>query len=154
MFRKQLSWVLLFLAACIVLQGIGAVFALREAERQVVRGRIASDIHQGFVQLSATKQHLRAWVTQHKIGAGGVPAAREALLNDMQQTLADLATLAQTASNLGMDGSDGEEQVARQEALRVLRQNVKTLGETLGMVKTLPADIPARLGWDTLTEVS
>lgn len=153
MFRKQLSWVLLFLAACIVLQGIGAVFALREAERQVVRGRIASDIHQGFVQLSATKQHLRAWVTQHKIGAGGVPAAREALLNDMQQTLADLATLAQTASSLGMDGSDGEEQVARQEALRVLRQNVKTLGETLGLVKTLPADIPARLGWDTLSEV-
>ena len=153
MFRKQLSWVLLFLAACIVLQGIGAVFALREAERQVVRGRIASDIHQGFVQLSATKQHLRAWVTQHKIGAGGVPSAREALLSDMQQTLADLASLAQTASSLGMDGSDGAEQVARQEALGVLRQNVKTLGETLGQVKTLPADIPARLGWDTLSEV-
>lgn len=153
MFRKQLSWVLLFLAACIVLQGIGAVFALREAERQVVRGRIASDIHQGFVQLSATKQHLRAWVTQHKIGAGGNPSAREALLNDMHQTLADLAKLAQTASSLGMDGSDGEEQVARQEALRVLRQNLKTLGDTLGQVKALPADIPARLGWDTLSEV-
>jgi two-component system OmpR family sensor kinase len=153
MFRKQLSWVLLFLAACIVLQGIGAVFALREAERQVVRGRIASDIHQGFVQLSATKQHLRAWVTQHKIGAGGVPSVREALLNDMQQTLAELSTLAQTASSLGMDRSDGGEQVARQEALGVLRQNVKTLGETLGQVKSLPADIPARLGWDTLSEV-
>ncbi|WP_353238395.1 ATP-binding protein [Limnohabitans sp.] len=153
MFRKQLSWVLLFLAACIVLQGIGAVFALREAERQVVRGRIASDIHQGFVQLSATKQHLRAWVTQHKIGAGGVPAAREALLNDMQQSLTDLATLAETASTLGMEGSDGEEQKARLEALDVLGKNVKTLGETLGLVKTLPADIPARLGWDTLTEV-
>ena len=36
------------MAACIVLQGVGAVFALREAERQVVRGRLASDIHQGF----------------------------------------------------------------------------------------------------------
>ena len=153
MFRKQLSWVLLFLAACIVLQGVGAVFALREAERQVVRGRIASDIHQGFVQLSATKQHLRAWVTQHKIGAGGVLSDREDLLNDMHQTLADLATLAQTASRLGMEGSDGEEQVARQEALGVLRQNVKTLGDTLGQIKTLPADIPARLGWDTLSEV-
>ncbi len=153
MFRKQLSWVLLFLAACIVLQGVGAVFALREAERQVVRGRIASDIHQGFVQLSATKQHLRAWVTQHKIGAGGNPQAREALLNDMQQTLADLGKLAQTASTLRMDRSDGAEQTARQEALRVLGQNVKTLGDTLGQVKTLPADIPARLGWDTLSEV-
>jgi len=153
MFRKQLSWVLLFLAACIVLQGIGAVFALREAERQVVRGRIASDIHQGFVQLSATKQHLRAWVTQHKIGAGGVPSVREALLDDMHRTLAELASLAQTASTLGMEGSDGKEQKARVEALHVLGLNVKTLGETLGQVKTLPADIPARLGWDTLSEV-
>ncbi len=153
MFRKQLSWVLLFLAACIVLQGVGAVFALREAERQVVRGRIASDIHQGFVQLSATKQHLRAWVTQHKIGAGGNPAARDALLSDMHQTLADLTKLSQSASSLGMDRSDGEEQTARQEALRVLGQNVKTLGDAIGLVKTLPADIPARLGWDTLSEV-
>lgn len=153
MFRRQLSWVLLFLAACIVLQGIGAVFALREAERQVVRGRIASDIHQGFVQLSATKQHLRAWVTQHKIGAGGDPSAREALLNEMHQNLAHLTALAKMASSLGMDGSGGEEQVARHEALRVLGQNVKTLGETLGQVKTLPANMPARLGWDTLNEV-
>jgi two-component system OmpR family sensor kinase len=153
MFRKQLRWVLLFLAACIVLQGIGAVLALREVERKVMRGRIASSIHQGFVQMSATKQHLRAWVTQHKIGAGGNPAARDALLNDMQQTLAELALLAQTAAHLGMQGSDGEEQRARLDALRVLGQNVKTLGEKLGQVKTLPADMPARLGWDTLTEV-
>jgi signal transduction histidine kinase len=153
MFRKQLSWVLLFLAACIILQGVGAVFALREAERQVVRGRIASDIHQGFVQLSATKQHLRAWVTQHKIGAGGNPAAREALLANMQTTLAELAMLAQTAARLGMQGTDGEEQSERIEALRVLEKNVKTLGDTLKQVKPLPAEIPARLGWDTLTEV-
>lgn len=153
MFRKQLSWVLLFLAACIVLQGVVAAVALREAERQVVRGRIASDIHQGFVQLSATKQHLRAWVTQHKIGAGGNPQARDALLQGMQQTLTDLTMLAQTAAILEMEGSDGDEQNARLDALRVLAQNVVTLGQTLGQVKTLPADIPARLGWDTLTEV-
>ncbi|MFN5254379.1 MAG: ATP-binding protein [Limnohabitans sp.] len=153
MFRKQLSWVLLFLAACIILQGVGAVFALREAERQVVRGRIASDIHQGFIQLSATKQHLRAWVTQHKIGAGGNPAAREALLENMQATLAELGMLAQTAAKLGMEGTDGAEQNERLDALRVLEKNVITLGDALGRVKTLPADIPAQLGWDRLSEV-
>lgn len=153
MFRKQLSRVLLFMAACIVLQGVGAVFALQEAERKVVRGRIASDIHQGFVQLSATKQHLRSWVTQHKIGAGGNPAARDVLLQNMQKTLTDLEQLAQTAAILGMDGLAGDEQSARLDALRVLKQNVKTLGDTLGQVKALPADTPARLGWDTLSEV-
>ena len=71
MFRRRLSLVLILLAATVVLQGVAAVFALREAERQVVRGRVASDILQRFVDLSATKQRLRSWVTQHNIGAGG-----------------------------------------------------------------------------------
>jgi signal transduction histidine kinase len=153
MFRRQLSGVLLFLAACIVLQGVGAVFALREAERQVVRGRLASDIHQGFVQLSATKQHLRSWVTQHKIGAGGNPAERDALLQQMQRCLGELALLAQTSAALGLDGRDSEEHLARTDAVQVLGQNVHALGQALAQVKTLPADMPARMGWDTLSEV-
>jgi signal transduction histidine kinase len=153
MFRRQLSGVLLFLAACIVLQGVGAVFALREAERQVVRGRLASDIHQGFVQLSATKQHLRSWVTQHKIGAGGNPAERDALLAQMQRSLGELALLAQTSAALGLDGRDSEEHLARTDAVQVLGQNVHALGQALAQVKTLPADMPARMGWDTLSEV-
>jgi len=153
MFRRQLSWVLIFLAASIVLQGVGAVLALFEAERQVVRGRIASDIHQGFVQLSATKQHLRAWVTQHKIGAGAKLQARNELLQEMNSTLATLTQLAQTAASLGLDGLDNPEHNARLEALRVLGHSVQNLGTTLGQVKTLPPDVPARQGWDTLTEV-
>ena len=153
MFRRQLSGVLLFLATCIVLQGVGAVFALREAERQVVRGRLASDIHQGFVQLSATKQHLRSWVTQHKIGAGGNPAERDALLQQMQRCLGELALLAQTSAALGLDGRDSEEHLARTDAVQVLGQNVHALGQALAQVKTLPADMPARMGWDTLSEV-
>ena len=153
MFRRQLSGVLLFLAACIVLQGVGAVFALREAERQVVRGRLASDIHQGFVQLSATKQHLRSWVTQHKIGAGGNPADRDALLAQMQRSLGELALLAQTSAALGLDGRDSEEHLARTNAVQVLGHNVHALGQALAQLKTLPADMPARMGWDTLSEV-
>jgi signal transduction histidine kinase len=153
MFRRHLSWVLIFLAASIVLQGVGAVFALYVAERQVVRGRIASDIHQGFVQLSATKQHLRAWVTQHKIGAGGNLQDRDELLQDMHRTLADLTQLTQQASSLGLDGLGNLEHNARLEALRVLGHSVQNLGQTLGQLKTLPPDVPVRLGWDTLNEV-
>lgn len=153
MFRKQLSGVLLILAACIVLQGVGAVFALREAERQVVRGRVASDIHQGFLQLLATKQRLRSWVTQHKIGAGGHAEERDDLLQQMQQGLGELALLAQKAAALGLDGRNSEEHTARTDALQVLGYNVHELGQALMQLKTLPADMPARLGWDTLTEV-
>ena len=153
MFRRQLSGVLLVLAACIVLQGVGAVFALREAERQVVRGRVASDIHQGFLQLLATKQRLRSWVTQHKIGAGGHAEERDDLLQQMQQGLGELALLAQKAAALGLDGRNSEEHTARTDALQVLGYNVHELGQALMQLKTLPADMPARLGWDTLTEV-
>ena len=153
MFRRQLSGVLLVLAACIVLQGVGAVFALREAERQVVRGRLASDIHQGFVQLSATKQQLRSWVTQHKIGAGGNPEQRDELLQQMQQGLGELALLAQKAAAMGLDGRASEEHTARTDAVEVLGHNVHDLGQALMQVKSLPADMPARLGWDTLSEV-
>ena len=153
MFRRQLSGVLIFLAACIVLQGLGAVFALREAERQVVRGRLASDIHQGFVQLSATKQHLRSWVTQHKIGAGGNRQERDDLIEQMQQSLGELALLAQKSAALGLQGRDSEEHTARTDALQVLGQNVHELGQALAQVQTLPADVPARMGWDTLSEI-
>ena len=153
MFRRQLSGVLLILAACIVLQGVGAVFALREAERQVVRGRVASDIHQGFLQLLATKQRLRSWVTQHKIGAGGHTEERDELMQQMQQGLGELALLAQKAAAMGLDGSNSEEHTARTDALQVLGHNVHELGQALMQLKTLPADMPARLGRDTLTEV-
>lgn len=153
MFRRQLSVVLLVLAACIVLQGVGAVFALREAERQVVRGRVASDIHQGFLQLFASKQHLRAWVTQHKIGAEDNPEERDVLLQDMQQTLAALAHLAKIAAVMGVGGLANDEHRERIEAVRVLGKNVLTLGQTLDQLTVLPPQMPAVLGWDSLSEV-
>lgn len=132
MFRRRLSLVLILLAATLVLQGVGAVFALREAERQVVRGRIASDIHLGFVQLSATKQRLRSWVTQQKIGAGGELAERDALLQDMKTTLADLARLTEEARQTRLGTTGETEHLARLEALRVLDVTVQALGASIG----------------------
>lgn len=153
MFRRRLSLVLILLAATLVLQGVGAVFALREAERQVVRGRIASDIHLGFVQLSATKQRLRSWVTQQKIGAGGELAERDALLQDMKTTLADLARLTEEARQTRLGATGEAEHLARLEALRVLDVTVRALGASIGQMNVLPPDAPARQGWDALTEV-
>lgn len=153
MFRRRLSLVLILLAATIALQGAAAVFALHEAERHVVRGRIASDIHHGFLQLSATKQRLRSWVTQHKIGAGGDPRERDVLLETMRRTLSGLRELAASAEAAGLGAVGAAEHAARIDALRVLDRSVQSLGEAVGQTSTLPPDAPVRQGWDALSEL-
>ena len=67
MFRRRLTVALLFLAAAAVLEGFVAVWALSVAERHVQRGRVASDIQLGFVELSARKQRLRTWASQAQL---------------------------------------------------------------------------------------
>ncbi|GAA4426929.1 HAMP domain-containing sensor histidine kinase [Acidovorax lacteus] len=153
MFRRRLSWVLIVLAACVVLQGLGAVWALREAERQVVRGRIASDILQRFVELSATKQRLRSWLTQHQIGAGGDLAERDALELRMRTLLDELLALAQAATAAGLDAADRSEHEARTEALQVLRHSVNTLGHAIREAPPLSPDAQAGEAWDALADV-
>jgi signal transduction histidine kinase len=153
MFRRRLTLVLLLLAAAVVLQGVAAVFAVREAERQVVRGRVASDILQRFVDLSATKQRLRSWVTQHQIGAGGDLAERDALEQRMNRLIDELGGLTQEAANMGMAAQDAAEQVARLDALQVLGRSMQTLGEAIRQKPPLGPDTQARQAWDALTAV-
>lgn len=153
MFRRRLTLVLLLLAAAVVLQGVAAVFAVREAERQVVRGRVASDILQRFVDLSATKQRLRSWVTQHQIGAGGDLAERDALEQRMNRLIDELGGLTQEAADMGMAAQDAAEQVARLDALQVLDRSMQTLGETIRQKPALGPDAQARQAWDALTAV-
>lgn len=153
MFRRRLSGVLVFLAAAVVLQAVAAVFAAREAERQVVRGRIASDILQRFVELSATKQRLRSWVTQHQIGNTGDPAERDALEQRMRNALGELSTLTQQASDIGMTDGATDEQAARQAALQALERSVASLTEAIRQTPLLPPDVPARQAWETLSDV-
>ena len=153
MFRRRLSVVLILLAACVVLQGVAAVFALREAERQVVRGRVASDILQRFVDLSATKQRLRSWVTQHNIGAGGDEAERDALEQRMRRSLRELGDLTLAAAERGMATADAQEHAQRLDALQVLHQSMDTLSVAIRRSAPLSPDIQARQAWDALAEV-
>ncbi len=153
MFRRRLSLVLVLLAAAVVLQAVAAVLAAREAERQVVRGRIASDILQRFVELSATKQRLRSWVTQFQIGAGGDLAERDALEQGMRATLGELTALMQQASDKGLAVQGTPEQAARQDALQVLHQSVDTLSAAIRRKPPLSPDVQAREAWDALTAV-
>jgi signal transduction histidine kinase len=153
MFRRRLSLVLVLLAAAVVLQGVAAVFAVREAERQVVRGRIASDILQRFVDLSATKQRLRSWVTQHQIGAGGDPAERDALELRMRTHLHELASLTREASAIGLAAQDAAEHDERQDALQVLALSMETLAIAIRQKPLLSPEVQARQAWDALDAV-
>lgn len=153
MFRRRLSWVLIVLAACVVLQGVAAVFALREAERQVVRGRVASDILQRFVDLSATKQRLRAWVTQQHFGAGGDTAERDALEQRMREALQELMALTQAAATIGLAAEDAAEHAARLDALQVLNQSMDRLSEAVRRSAPMAPEVGARQAWEALAEV-
>lgn len=153
MFRRRLSLVLVLLAAAVVLQAVAAVLAAREAERQVVRGRIASDIHQRFVELSATKQRLRSWVTQFQVGAGGDVAERDALEQRMRAIVGELKKLTEQASVMGLEAGAEADQVARQDALQVLGQSVATMSAAIREKPPLLPNVQAREAWDTLTAV-
>lgn len=153
MFRRRLTLVLLLLAAAVVLQGVAAVLAVREVERQVVRGRVASDILQRFVDLSATKQRLRSWVTQHQIGAGGDLTERDALEQRMNRLIDELEGLTRETADMGMAVRDAAEQAARLDALQVLDQSMKTLSEAIRQRPPLSPEVQARQAWDALTTV-
>ena len=153
MFRRRLSLVLILLAAAVTLQGLAAVVAVREAERQVVRGRVASDTLQRFVELSSTKQRLRAWATQHQIGAGGAPAERDTLVERMQAQLQSLQTLARDAETMGLADEAPDEHAARLDALRVLTHSVAQLGAAVREMQPLTPEVQASAVWDALTAV-
>ena len=126
MIRYRLSWVLILLATTIVLQAVVAVVALREAQQQIVRGRIASDIHRGFVELSATKQRLHSWVAQVTLGGGGATQERDQLMAQMSRTLDELKDLTQVAES-SLAGEQPQEQQQRKEALAQLGQSMQLL---------------------------
>lgn len=153
MFQRKLSLILLCLAVIIALQGTGAVLALLQAERKVVDGRIASDLHQSFVELSATKQRLRSWTTQYIIGAGGESAEREALYQDMVGTLDRLSALADESAQRDRAPALAAEHVARRDAIEVLAESVTELGRALHEIRPLPTDVPARQAWDSLDKL-
>ena len=55
MFRRRLTLVLSLFASIVVLAALLAAASLAVSERQVLRGRVASEIATGFIQWSAQK---------------------------------------------------------------------------------------------------
>ncbi|MFY7857092.1 MAG: sensor histidine kinase [Rubrivivax sp.] len=157
MFRRRLSLVLTLLALAVVVEGLAAAAALRVASRQVERGRVASDIQLGFVELSAGKQRLRTWVAQLQQGAGADPAVRDQIERDMNATLQKLQGLTAQALALG-DAADGDPaaqalHLQRQDALTVLQGSLAELKATVAQVQPLQEGTDAREAWQALSAV-
>jgi len=148
MFRRRLTLVLGLFAAVVVLSALLAAAALVSIERQVVRGRVASDIATAFIQLSAQKQRLRTWVAQMQQGGHADPGARAELLVGMQGTLQRLQVLVQQAIDLDGSAAAREEHLRRSEALDVLARSVAALGRAVDEVRPLAPGVDARAAWD------
>jgi signal transduction histidine kinase len=153
MFRRRLTLALVVLAAAVVLQALGAVWALAQAERQVERGRRASDIQLGFVELSATKKELRSWVAQLQQGAGADPAERDRLQAALRTRLDELRRLADAARALDDSPAGRAEQARRLDALAVLGRTVDALTRTIAAAGPLTPGADARQAWDALSAV-
>ena len=153
MFRRRLTGSLSFLAAVAVLEGLGAAAALRVAERQVERGRVASDIRTAFVELSATKQRLRTWVAQRQQGAGADIEVREALQREMRGTLERLQGLSAAAIRLDDSADTRSEHVRRQDAMAVLAISVSDLERAVDAAEPLASGADAQQAWQALSAV-
>lgn len=154
MFRKRLTLALAALALVSLLQGGVAWWATDVATQNVQRGRVASDLLAEFLELSATKQRLRTWLSQALLDAGADPRQQERLQADMKATLTRLGALALEAANAEGDRADAiPEHQQRREALSVLRRSVEDLREALAGVHPLPTNIDAVVAWNRITQV-
>jgi two-component system, OmpR family, sensor kinase len=153
MFRRRLAVALVALATLVVLQGLGAVWVLNQAERQVQRGRLASDIQLGFVELSANKKELRSWVAQLQQGAGADPAVRDRLQAALRTRLEALRRLSDAALALDDSPAGRAEHARRLDALAVLGRSVDALTRAIAATGPLTPGADARQAWDALSAV-
>jgi two-component system OmpR family sensor kinase len=152
MFSTKLTLALAGLGLAAALQAAAALWSIGVADRQVLRGRVASDIHVAFVELSVTKQRLRSWVAQRQADAGADAAQRDALLDEMRGTLRHLDRLARQAPNGGGAGDAAADATPRAEAVAALERGVAALDRASRGVEPLAADADARPAWQALSE--
>ena len=153
MFRRRLALVLGLFASVVVLAALLAAASLVVTERQVLRGRVASDIATGFIQLSAQKQRLRTWVAQMQLGGNADDSARTELEVAMQGTLQRLNVLAAQAIDLDSSGQARVEHLRRRDTLALLEQSVSALHRAVDEARPLAPGSDAGQAWEALARL-
>ncbi len=153
MFRARLLLAISLLGLLALMSGAVALWAQHSAHLQVQRGRLTSDILTGFVELSANKQKLRSWTAQRLLSADASPEARDRLLSEMRQGLADLHVLAVQLDALEAGDSEPGRREARQHSLNVMDRHLDELGRALSGVQALADDADGRQAWARLSSL-
>lgn len=153
MFGRRLTLVLALFASVVVLAAVLAAASLVVTERQVLRGRVASDIATGFVQLSAQKQRLRTWVAQMQMGDQVDDGSRIELEVAMQGTLQRLKVLTSQAIELGGSDATRDESLRRRDTLDVLEKSVISLHNAVDAARPLSPGADAGQAWEALSRL-
>ncbi len=146
-FRRRITLALAALATIAALQGGFAIWAVRLAENQVLRGRVAADTKQGFTELWFSKQHLRNWLAQRQFGADVDENQRDMLLFNMRSVLDKLNTLAEQAIILDHGIAARQRQAQRRDALLVLRGSIDQLARGLATLNQPSPGLDATSAW-------
>lgn len=151
MFRQRLSLALACLALASLLQGALAWWAIDSASAQVTRGRVASDLVKGHLQLAASKQRLRSWTSQALLSADVDTTERDGHIRDMRSNIEALQALARKAATLDPDTARAQlDWDERQDTLNILRHSVAELDLALRDLRPLPSDADTAAAWGAI----
>ena len=153
-FTTRLVAAFAILALLIVAQGFLNRHIATQAEQQVVRGRFAGDLLSGLLELSATKQRLRAWSLRALIGADHAPEDGEMLRAHMAKTIEELQHISARAREFDRmaGGSTGEDD-ARDEALRLISGSVIALKPAIEDIRTHAGPDDVRTAWASIERI-
>ncbi|MEJ7139496.1 sensor histidine kinase [Amphibiibacter pelophylacis] len=142
MFRRRLTLAFALLALAFCLQGALSWWAIESASAQVVRGRVASDLLQGYLRLSAVKQRLRSLATRALLSDQGTASEQQQRLAEMHGILDGLDGLARRSAALDPDAARAEQDLRqRLSALTILQQALKDLEVALAQIRPLPPGV-------------
>lgn len=142
------------LAFLIMSQGILNRHIANQAEQQVLRGRYAGDLLSGLLELSATKQRLRAWSLRTLIGAEHVPGDGEMLRAHMAEIIAQLRDVSKDAREFDrLAGAPTDDDDVRDEALQLISDSVIALKPAIEDIRSHTGADDARTAWASIETV-
>ena len=142
------------LAVLIVAQGLLNRQIASEAQQQVVRGRFAGDLVSGLLELSATKQRLRAWSLRALIGAEHAPGDGEMLRAHMGATLEQLQKTNRQSRELDdLTGASTRDEDDLDGVLHLLAGSVTALKPAIEGINAQKGTGDARSAWASIETV-
>lgn len=142
------------LAVLIVSQGLLNRHIATVAEQQVIRGRYSGDLLSGLLELSATKQRLRAWSLRALIGAEHAPGDGEMLRTHMAATIEQLQRISKETRKLDhLAGAPAGDDDARDEALQLISGSVIALKPAIGDIKSQRGADDVRTAWASIETI-